>query len=86
MEMNCPLTYSDVEGLRVRNGTCLNLSANGISMEVEDSFPVGSELKVNVSPGLAMTNPFSAHLKVVRVEQVDQTRRYKISGRLSEIA
>lgn len=86
MELDCPLTYSDATGLRSREGKCLNLSAKGIALETNEDFPVGSTLKVNVTPKLALTPPFSATVKIVRSESSDDPQRFKLAGVIEEIA
>ncbi|MDX1810404.1 MAG: PilZ domain-containing protein [Gammaproteobacteria bacterium] len=86
MVLDCPVSYSDVDGLRVRSGRGINLSARGIAFEASESFPVGSLLKVNVEPQLAMTQPLSALIKVLRVERDSANQCYKLAGSIEEFA
>lgn len=86
MALDCPVTYSDVEGLRSRQGTCINLSAKGIAFEAADNFPVGSKLKISMQPKLAMTPPLSAVVKVLRVERNSAKQCYTLAGQIEEIA
>ncbi len=85
MELGCPVQYSDVSGLRVREGTCLNLSAKGIAFEATEEFPIGAKLTVHVSPKLAVTPPFSATVKIVRTEPL-QNKKFKLAGLIEEVA
>lgn len=85
MEMDCPLSYSDLEGLRTREGKCINLSAKGIAFEAPESFPLGAELKVCLVPKLDMTPPFSAKIKIVRAERNSAKHNYTLAAQIEEV-
>ena len=85
MSVNCPVTYSDTDGLRKRIGTCVDLSAKGIAFQCDESFPLGAKLKVNVEPKLSISPPFSAVVKVIRVESEKTHGTYKLAGLIEEI-
>lgn len=85
MALECPISYSDSSGLRTRRGTGKDLSAKGIAFFADDSFPVGATLKVNVEPGLTLTPPFSAMVKILRVEHNSQNQNYLLACSIEEI-
>lgn len=85
MALDCPITYSDIEGLRSRSGQGVDLSAKGIAFEASDNFPIGSLLKIQVSPKLTMTPPFSATVKIVRVERNSAKQNYLLAGLIEEM-
>jgi len=86
MALDCPVTYSDVEGLRSRQGQGRDLSAKGISFVASDSFPIGSTLKVSVAPKVSMTKPLFATIKIVRVEKNGENKEYLLAGMIEEMA
>lgn len=85
MALDCPVSYSDLEGLRTRQGHCINLSAKGIAFEAAESFPLGAELTVSLIPKLSMTPPFSAKIKIVRAERNSIKHNYTLAGMIEEV-
>ncbi len=81
MALNCPVNYQSLMSSRgSKAGTCVNLSANGISFLCDDLIKLGEELEISVKPQLAISPPFNATMKVVRVEQQGSSNIYCIAG------
>ena len=81
MALNCPVSYQPLESTQdKKTGTCVNLSANGISFLCDDQFEEGIELDISVQPQLAISPPFNAVMKVVRVEMQGSSNTYCIAG------
>jgi len=85
MSMDCPVTYQLLESSNQKTGTCINLSAKGILFHCDDPFPLGTLLKVGVSPRLAISPPFSAIVKVVRSKKHDSQDGHLLAGAIQEI-
>lgn len=81
MALNCPVSYQISKSDQgQKTGTCVNLSANGISFLCDDEFKLGTELDISVQPQLAISPPFNATMKVVRVEQQGSSNTFCIAG------
>jgi len=81
MALNCPVSYQSSNlGQRKKTGTCVNLSANGISFLCEDLIALGDELDISVHPQLAISPPFNAKMKVIRVEKQGESNIYSVAG------
>jgi len=85
LTMDCPVSYQVVNTSNRRMGTCRNLSADGILFECDEKYPIGTRIKVNVSPTLSLSPPFSAVVKVVRVSADDEGDSYQLAGTLEDI-
>ena len=69
MVVDAPVTV--IHGGRRLAGICRDLSANGMSIEVEeDGIREGDELLVSLATSSNALPPFQAQAKVVRVQQV----------------
>jgi len=81
MALNCPVEYR-VSGSNQtpKTGTCVNLSAKGISFVCDDHYPEGAELDISVKPQLAISPPFNAKMKVIRVVHQSEEKCYSIAG------
>lgn len=81
MALNCPVNYESTLSRRgKKTGTCVDLSANGISFLCDDKISVGDELDISVKPQLAISPPFNATMTVIRVEQQGLSNTYSIAG------
>lgn len=71
MALDCPVDYV-VSNSRQgsKSGVCVDLSAKGISFLCEDAIPEGAMIDISVKPQLAISPPFNAQMKIVRVEQM----------------
>jgi len=85
MSMNCPLTYQSVDSYNQKTGTCVNLSAKGILFQSDDQYPLGTMLKVNVMPKLAISPPFSAIIKLLRVQPKQNNDGFLLAGTIEEV-
>ena len=85
LEMDCPVSYQLVTSPNRKMGTCINLSADGILFECDDQFPVGTKIKVIVSPKLNISPAFSATLEVTRVINGSMRDHYQLAGVLRDI-
>jgi len=81
MALNCPVNYQSTSSSQEqKTGTCVDLSANGISFLCADKIAVGDELDISVKPQLAISPPFNAIMTVVRVEQQGSSNTYCVAG------
>lgn len=81
MALNCPVDYQPSESSQgKKTGTCIDLSANGISFLCDDEIEVGTELKISVQPQLAISPPFNAVMKVIRVSQQGESNSFSVAG------
>ena len=85
MEMDCPVSYQPVSSPNRKMGTCINLSANGILFECDDKYPVGTRIKISVSPQLEISPSFSAVLEVKRVVAGSKRDVYQLAGTLEDV-
>jgi len=84
MTMDCPVKYQSLNGEGKKEGTCLNLSAKGVLFRCNDQYPVGTMLRIDVSPRLSISPPFFALIKVLRVSSATESG-YQIAGSIQEI-
>jgi len=85
LEMDCPVSYQVVSSPNLKMGTCINLSATGILFECDDRYPVGTRIKISVSPQLEISPSFSAVLEVKRVIAGSSRETYQLAGTLEDI-
>lgn len=86
MALNCPVSYqASGPGQTKKTGTCINLSANGISFLCDDQISEGDELEISVQPQLAISPPFNAKMKVIRVVRQDEGNTFSVAGTIKLI-
>ena len=85
MSMDCPVTYQLLDSANQKTGTCVNLSAKGILFHCDDHYPLGTLLKVCVSPRLTISPSFNAIVKIVRIKQHESKDGYLLAGMIQEI-
>lgn len=83
MVVNAPVTL--IQGSHVIEGVCRDLSANGMSIEIEKNlYPEGSELQVSLATSSNLLPPFQAQARVIRVEP--QGHNYRLGVEFLSIA
>ena len=85
LEMDCPVSYQLISSPNRKMGTCVNLSADGILFECDDKFPIGTRIRIIVSPKLSISPAFSATLEVKRVIAGSMRDHYQLAGTLEDI-
>ena len=85
MTMDCPMSYQLLESINQKSGTCINLSAKGLLFHCDDNFPLGTLVKVSVSPTLAISPPFNAIVKIVRAKSHASGDGYLLAGKIQEL-
>jgi len=86
MQVDCDITFRYGNNSRVLAGTGKNLSGNGILFTTREPLKVGSELDLNVVPGLGnVTPPLNAIVKVVHVTPSTKLDSYTVGGTFSKI-
>lgn len=83
--MNCPVSFQLTGSPNQKMGTCLDLSANGILLQCDDTFPIGAKINVQVSSELSTSSSFSATMEVVRVERLPARAGFKVGGILEGV-
>ena len=74
MVVNAPVTL--IQGAHVMEGVCRDLSANGMSIEIEENlYPEGSELQVSLATSSNLLPPFQAQARVIRVDALGEGYR-----------
>jgi len=71
MQMDCPIFYRVVDSNGANAGMCINLSVEGMLLETDRKYPVGTKLEVSMEPELPISPPFSAVMEVIRVHPKD---------------
>jgi c-di-GMP-binding flagellar brake protein YcgR len=83
MVVNAPVTL--IQGSHVIEGVCRDLSANGMSIEIEKNlYPEGSELQVSLATSSNLLPPFQAQARVIRVDP--QGDNYRLGVEFLSIA
>ena len=77
MVVNAPVTL--IQGSHVIEGVCRDLSANGMSIEIEKNlYPEGSELQVSLATSSNLLPPFQAQTRVIRVDPQGDNYRLRV--------
>lgn len=68
MQLNCMVTITELEGDHpsTYQGTCVNLSSQGVLLRADRSYLTGTPLKIHISPRLEISPPFTAIVEVIR--------------------
>ena len=82
LDMNCPVSYQLMGGSSTKTGTCINLSASGVLLACDESYPVGTKININVSPKPSISPIFSAVMEVVRVNLTEKKETFHLGGML----
>ena len=83
MVINAPVTVYQQQ--LVLEGICRDLSANGMSIEIEKNlYPEGSELQVSLATSSNLLPPFQAQARVIRVDP--QGDNYRLGVEFLSIA
>jgi len=80
MRVNYPVKYQKTDSSMVCDGQCINLSATGAKLQVEDVLPIGTKLKISLVPSLKISPDLTGFMEVLRVEAVEGSQSYYISG------
>lgn len=81
MELGCPVVFEEAQSSQKLHGTCINLSAQGMLIETERSFPIGTTLNVMLEPRIHITSALQAILEIVRIEPSPIRGSYRFGGR-----
>jgi len=76
------LTYS--EPAQELEGLCKDLSGTGISIEVDNAIPIGTECKVTIHDGYTNFSKFQAVVVVKRINSIEN-ERYLLGASISEM-
>jgi len=85
MAMNCPVSYQLLDSANQKIGTCVNLSGKGILFRCDDRYPLGTLLRLVVSPHLAISPAFNAIVKIVRVNSASSNEEFLLAAAIEEI-
>lgn len=85
MKMDCPVRFREIDSAQVITGTCIDLSASGVLVQSEQFYPLGTKLRIEVLPRLALSRPLNALIEVNRVRPVPQGTAYHIAGVIEHI-
>lgn len=66
MDVDCKVTYKQIDSEEAKTGRCLSLSGSGVSFIAETAYDVGLAMEVNVLPENSVTPPMTAFIEVVR--------------------
>jgi hypothetical protein len=72
MMVNAQAKITVLEQQLSLEGTCLDLSATGLSIAVEQPLEVDTVLDIHINSSGSSTPPLNAHTKVVRCSQDEQ--------------
>jgi len=81
MLINCGINYTFKGQTETHTGAAVNISANGIMFECDQSLSPGAILKIMV-PSDMPTSIMRAEIKVVRVEPSDSGSGYQVAGEI----
>jgi hypothetical protein len=81
MGVDCKVTVRLAGSGEVHEGTCRNLSGNGMMFVADQDFPVGTRLEVSVIPEKALTAPLDTVIEVVRSQPLADGG-YEIAGEI----
>lgn len=84
MNLDCDLTYKQVDSDKVYHGHCTSLSGAGLSFISELPFEAGKGLEIHVPPKNAMTEPMTAFVEAVRCTEVENGC-YEIAATIKSI-
>lgn len=79
MGVDCRMTIRDPQSGDVRDGTCKNLSGNGIMFTCAHDYPVGAQLEVSVIPQTSSTAPLDIVVEVLRCNALPDGG-YEVAG------
>ena len=84
MNLNCDLTYKQVDSDRVYHGRCTSLSGAGLSFVSEIPFEAGKGLEIHLLPKNAMTQPMTAFVEALRCTELKKGS-YEIAATIKSI-
>lgn len=85
MQLNCSMHYAAIDEKNLHQGRCVNLSTRGMLIETDKYFPIGTRLKVNVTPSLDLSPPLMAIFEVRRAETMEEGGSYRFGGTFESV-
>lgn len=85
MKMDCPVQFHEVDSEQVLTGTCVDLSASGVLVQCDQFYPLGTKLRIEVMPKLALSPSLTALIEIKRISPIPQSRSYRFAGVIEEI-
>ena len=86
IEIECPMTYHDIDSSDVKNGIARNVSNSGILFTTMEKLADGAIKEVHIRPPGNKTPPLDAIIQIVRVNEDDQVPgQYRIAGMIKAI-
>ncbi len=84
MTTDSPITIRLEDSDEVYQGTCVNLSSNGILFTCDQRFEPGTIVHINITPAKAVVPPLDAVVEVIRT-QMDSDKGFSIAGQIKQI-
>ncbi len=78
MEVNTPAKITVIANNQEETGVCKNLSGNGMLLELNTDYPIGSEIVVHVTSELENGPSLDASCTVMRVEKFEDNENYSV--------
>lgn len=85
IDIECPMTYHDVDSPNIRAGTARNVSNNGILFIAREKMADGAIKEVHIRPESNDVPSLDAVIQVVRVEDDSIPGQYLIAGVIKAI-
>ena len=82
ISVDCEIDYRFIDSDEIRKARCSTLSGAGISFVTSHALQPEMELEVTIQSPLPLTPPMRAHVKVVRV-QVLEDQTFEIGGSMT---
>ena len=83
MDVKSKLTFKTCGTNETYEGSCIDLSATGISFTSRQQVNAGDLLEVHMKPGIDITPPLAITIKVIRAIATD-SGEYEIAGAIHE--
>lgn len=85
MSADHEISFKEVGGQEISQGTCVNLSATGVMFKAREAIPMGARLEISIAPGYAVVDPFNAIIEVIRTTPIETNDSFEIAGKITAI-
>lgn len=80
IEVDCPMTFHDIDSPNIKEGIALNVSNGGILFVANEKMADGAIKEVHIRPPAGVAPPLDAVIQIVRVDEDEVAGRYQIGG------
>jgi hypothetical protein len=85
MTLDCAMSFS-VEGQSGSTAAqCKNLSASGLMFESFHPIPVGTRVRINITPKTSFVAPLNATAEILRMVHRGERNTYDVAARITQL-